>query len=289
MKLKSLLCTLHILLIAGCTTVIDRSIQLPDEFVANAERFSLKSPSRRHAGTVFSHQMGAYDTTALKVGKLTTVNKKHTNTSYDGTNTLLDWFTSGKISTREINEYDVTQNQSYSFDFRKEELIIASSECQSFRLGLQQTAENLTSTKSRQIDNRSYLKRRKTLLVCTIDIHNKQWQLILNFEKNQPVSVELKADTVAYRFEEISEVYALLENRKGEVRQHDLPQRFTPFAGAGVFNGQDRQVAAVSLNSGVSDIWVEKQESVAIQELMLTAGYALILNSWLDADWREAL
>lgn len=288
LKLISLLCPSLLLLIAGCATVVEKSIQLPDEFAVNAERYSLKSPSWRYPGAVFSHDMGEYDTSALKVGQVITTDRNHTAKSFDDSS-LLDWLVSRELPAREIIEYDVTQNQSYSYGIRKNEMVIGSSKCESFRLTLQEIEKNNNLSGSRQLNDFIHLTRKKTLLVCAIDLHNKQWELILKLEKDHPASLELKAQDVVYRIEEISDVYAVLKDKKGQTREHDLSKKFTSFAGAGVFNNNGQQIAAVSFIGDLNNIWIDKQESMAVQELMLTAGYALILNNWLDDNWREPL
>jgi hypothetical protein len=263
----------------SCISTTDETIMLSKNFEANSAIITLDTPIWRIPDSVYNKSVGDYSIvntdTSGRGSKKELINRdKDTNfLNY----ILFDDF------TFITEEYNVESTERFSFDLKKNHLLVSTSKCEI----LSQSSTRVTKSEdilSSNTFSRSGIETRlKTYLICAITHQNTQWQLSFISYAEGGIQAQLKSNDLSYEIKNVTEFISLITGDNG-VERRNSPS-WLPLKAGLYFYDNKEQVAAQSF-VGKPKIWLKDSLSADAKELLLAVNYSLTMFNWLDNDWR---
>ncbi len=269
-----------LLFLSSCTSIIDSTIPLSSEFEKNSEVIILKTPSWRIKDSVFNKRLGEYSVVNTETSS-TTIKTRLLDRKEESN--FINYLLFGDSLSFINDTFEVNNSSKFSFDFKKNDLLISTSKCEIFSQNLNEKKITKGSDNDNIISNSGHDTRLKTYLICAI-LHNEiLWKLILTSHKENRVNVQLESQNLLYEVTEVSKFISLVEGNNG-IEGRNIPSVLSSKAGLD-FLYNKKQVAALSF-VGNPKIWLRNDLPVNSKELLLTVNYSLTMFNWLDSDWR---
>lgn len=268
---------LSLMLLTSCTSVIDRTIPLSDEFQTSADLIVVKTPLWRFPDSVYDIKVGEYQTVKADTSFRTT-HKELVDTSW-GLG-LLTYLLDDELFYLS-EEYKIEAYQRFSFSLQQAEQDVSSANCEIFSQNSAKEQHIEKASSSYQPSTKEH--RLKTFLICGITIKGQNWQLTLNSNAQNNTTVTLKNETDLFKVESLSNIITLTQGENG-IEKTSSPPWLPDSSGLEFYRG-DLQVAAYSF-VGDPKIWVRNDIPLSDKEVLFTASYSLTLFNWLDSKWR---
>ena len=266
--------------LTSCSSTIDQTIPLSNEFETNSKVITLETPSWRIPDSIYNKDLDEYSTVNAKTSWRSS-DKKLVDRKKD--TSFINYILFDDNLSFITEEFEVDDTQIFSFDLVKKGLLISTSKCEIFSQSLTKETVAKDIEYSTKKSNSSHSNRLKSYLVCAITHNKKLWEFTLTSYSDKQINVQMKSDNVSYQIKGVSKVISLVKDGNKVEKRNSPPWRSLK-SGLEYFHNQ-KQVAALSF-VGKPKIWLKDDLSTESKELLLSVNYSLIMFNWLDSDWR---
>jgi hypothetical protein len=272
--------TLLVFVLTSCTSAVDQTIPLSNEFEVNSRVITLESPSWRIPDSVYNKNLGTYHIESSKTSWRSTdrtlVNRKKDIS-------FINYILFDDALSFITEEFEVEETQMFSFNLAKDDLLISTSKCEIFSHSLAKETVAKDIEYSSKSSNSHHSARVKTYLICAITHNKKLWELTLTSYSENNIKVQLKSEGLFYDIRGVSKIINLVKDGN-LIEKRNSPPWLSLKSGLEFFQHK-KQIAALSF-VGKPKIWLREDLPTESKELLLSVNYSLTMFNWLDSNWR---
>lgn len=287
---------LSLLFVSACQIIVDSSIQLSDEFVAGADEYLLKKPNWLFSDKFYEAEIGNYRATRVNTSRLQ--KEKHIKISNEiEHHSLFNLLFKGRLQVDgySVDKFEITRTRDFSYhveDLQATTKVVST--CQSANLFHREIAKRVYSVGSKKRKNKNKGESREdkrsegwvsTAMSCDLVHGDRHWRVSLVSVDDQPAQIEVESESESFIVEEVTGLERVLANSSGEKTTEHL-ENGTPWEYSGASIGlHGEQVGAISFTNPNARLWIARDLPLEMREVLLGAGYGLILFTWLTDDW----
>jgi len=273
------------IVLPACSVVTDTVIVLPGTKENFASEYLLKAPVNRYRDKFFETDLGDYKVTNLNISRRSSGEKKLVDVG-PRDSLLLNGIFFGEWQSSRTALYSFSRERTFKFnllDHSNTTVIHASCRYVSRQSKEQEISKfgfGKTKDNRRSGDEEKWLS---SAMQC--DLKQEQYNFSLNLlsEKDKEISVELISDYSRYDLKRPDQYKKIMKTSDGKTRTYQIQQTSVVEALRITHAGKD--VGSITFTSPIQRISVSKSLPENTKQVLLAAGYGLVISSWLDRHW----